>query len=153
MLLPPWPLTVNNGGDYETGLDQHPGPSGLKPSFIRVRNPPAGGFGTICQSLPATKYLGKRIRFSALVKTSDVNRAQLWLRIDSCEQTALRFDNMKFRPITGNNDWQKYECILDVPTESNLIVAGLILATTGQAWIDSGKIEIVGIDVPTTDSN
>jgi hypothetical protein len=46
-------------------------------------------------------YLGKRVRFSAAVKTEDVQSwAGLWMRVDKGSQT-VEFDNMQDRPLKG----------------------------------------------------
>jgi hypothetical protein len=79
-------------------------------------------FGTIMQWFNATKYLGKRIRFSAMVKTSGVEHwAGLWLRVDNEDGRSTNFDNMENRSIIGTNNWKRYEIVLDVPINSRYL--------------------------------
>lgn len=67
----------------------------------------AKGFGTLTQWFRADEYRGKRLRMTAYVRTSGVERwAGLWMRIDGKEKTGLAFDNMMRRPVKGTTDWK-----------------------------------------------
>lgn len=106
------------------------------------------------QNSSAEKYLNKRVRFSGYVKSKNVvESAGLWMRIDGKDNPAepLAFDNMNNRPIKGNTECKKYNVVLDVPSNSNLINIGILLAGTGEIWISNLKFEIVYKSVPTTD--
>lgn len=63
----------------------------------------------------------------------------------------LGFDNMHDRPIKGSTSWNHYACVLDIPNESKNINIGLILAGSGNAWLDCTKFEEVDKSVPITD--
>ncbi len=74
------------------------------------------GFGNIIQSIDATPYRGKRIRFKAAVRaevSKEDNDAKLWLRVDRGGDQRGFFDNMDDRPIRSNV-WKHYEIIGDV---------------------------------------
>lgn len=60
---------------------------------------------------------------------------------------------MQTRPIKGSIDWARHEIVLDVPKESGDIAFGVLLAGTGQVWVDDFRFEVVGNDVPTTGGN
>jgi serine/threonine-protein kinase len=108
-------------------------------------------FGTIVQAVSAAKFAGKRLRFSGYVKTKDVtSHAGLWLRVDSSERGSVAFDNMQRRPITGTNDWYKYEIVLDIPEDGAMINFGALLAGEGKIWIEDLSFEIVTDEVETT---
>lgn len=108
-------------------------------------------FGTIVQAVSASKFSGKKLRFSGYVKTRDVtSHAGLWLRVDSSERGTVAFDNMQRRPITGTNDWYKYEIVLDIPEDGAMINFGALLAGDGKIWIDDLSFEIVTDAVETT---
>lgn len=101
-------------------------------------------FGTIVQAVSASKYVGKRLRFSGYIKTQDVtSHAGLWLRVDSPERGSVAFDNMRSRPITGTKDWYKYEIVLDVPEDGAMINFGALLNGDGKIWIEDLSFEIV----------
>ena len=108
-------------------------------------------FGTIVQAASASKFAGKRLRFSGYIKTQDVTSyAGLWLRVDSSERGSVAFDNMQRRPITGTTDWYKYEIVLDIPEDGAMINFGALLAGDGKVWIDDLSFEIVTDAVETT---
>lgn len=120
-------------------------------AYIKSLKPDDKKFGTLMQSYSATQYLGKRIRMSASIKTVDVDiMAAMWMRVDANKET-VSFDNMKNRPLSGSTDWATYTIVLDVPQESTNISMGLILKGNGEAFMDKIKVEIVSLDVPSTD--
>jgi hypothetical protein len=102
------------------------------------------------QDFRADKYAGKRVRFSAFAKSDGVGDwAGLWMRVDK-DKDSVAFDNMQDRAIKGTTGWQKYEVVLDVPQDATGIFFGVLLAGPGTVWLNSAKIEVVGLDVPTT---
>lgn len=107
--------------------------------------------GTIVQAINASKFAGKRLRFSGYIKTQKVTSyAGLWLRVDSPERGTVAFDNMQRRPITGTNDWYKYEIVLDIPEDGEMINFGALLEGDGKIWVDDLSFEIVTDAVETT---
>lgn len=104
------------------------------------------------QQIRAERYLGKRIRLSAYIKSEGVDEwAGLWMRIDGYDGVMPSFDNMKNRPITGKTDWSRYEIVLDVPQTAAMVAFGLLLVGKGQVWLDDAVLEVVGNDCATTD--
>jgi TonB family protein len=105
------------------------------------------------QMCAAENFLGKRLRFSAWMKTENTNDggAHLWFRVDGKETNSmLQFDNMDSRPVKGTTDWQQYAIVLDVPANSAALAYGFFVQGNGQAWVSGVKIEEVGADVPST---
>lgn len=108
-------------------------------------------FGTIIQAIDARRFSGRRIRYTGYMKTDDVrNHAALWLRVDSRARGTVAFDNMRQRPISGTNDWQQYEIVLDVPSDGALIVFGALLWGEGTIWVDDLVLETVTAEVELT---
>ncbi len=102
------------------------------------------------QEVKSSPFKGKRVRFSAWVKTENAAEwSGLWMRVDK-GQRSIAFDNMLDRPIKGTTEWKQYEVVLDVDTSSTDIAFGLLLIGTGKTWIDNVKIETVNNDVPVT---
>ncbi|MEO8377802.1 MAG: hypothetical protein ABI579_09025 [Candidatus Sumerlaeota bacterium] len=104
--------------------------------------------------LNPTEYVGKRVRFSAYVKTAGaagdtVGSTGLWMRVDGSTQM-LGFDNMSSRPIRTRADWVRYEVVLDVPAGAIGIALGALIWRPGEAWIDDAELEIVPTTVATT---
>jgi hypothetical protein len=111
-----------------------------------------GGFVGIMQSFDADNYLGKRLRFSALVKSEGIENGWggLWMRIDDHGRRSSAFDNMQNRPIKGTTDWARYSVVLDVSDEASGIFFGTLMIGKGQLWIKDLKLEPVGRETPTT---
>lgn len=142
-----WFLAGERSRSYEIGED---GSSGKPVRYIRYVAGDSASFGTLMQQIAAKNYLGKRVRFQALVKTHEVsNWAGLWMRIDSPGQHNVAFYNSQDKPITGSSDWQLRSVTLDVPDHANVISFGVIHAGKGQVWIDQLALEVVGPQVPS----
>ena len=122
---------------------------------MRSNGPGKGNdFGGMMQAFDASNYHGKRLRYSAWMKTKDAaNGAQLWMRVDGkTSGQSLQFDNMDRRPHPmGTTDWQFCEVVLDVPPEATAVALGFFIKQTGQAWVNDAKVEIVDESVPVTD--
>ena len=148
-----WFIAGSNPTQYNSGIDPVAAYNGHASAYLKAKAPVVEGFGTLMQSIRADHYAGKRVRFSALVKTEGVqDRAGLWMRVDK-GATTVAFDNMQNRPITGNTNWRKYEVVLEVRQDATDIYFGILLDGSGEAWISDGSFEVVGPEVLTTDSN
>jgi hypothetical protein len=145
-----WLLAGSNPGNYETGLDPQASYHGFPSAYLKAKQSATEGFGTLMQKFSAGRYAGKRVRLTASVKTEDIaDRAGLWMRVDK-GSTAVSFDNMMDRPITGTTTWQNYEVTLDVPQDATAIAFGILLNKSGSVWLNSIKFEPVSLDVPAT---
>jgi hypothetical protein len=145
-----WILAGSKPTSYEVGIDAQAAYNGHPSAYLKAKEPVSEGFGTLMQAFRADKYLGKRVRLSAFVKSDGVQDwAGLWMRVDK-DKDSVAFDNMKARPIKGTTDWQKYEVVLDVPQDATGIFYGILLSRTGTVWLNSVELEVVGSDVPTT---
>jgi hypothetical protein len=145
-----WLLAGTKPASYDVGTDAQAAYNGHPSGYLKSKVPDTGGFGTLMQAFRADKYLGKRVRFSAFVKSEGIQDwAGLWMRVDKGTDS-VAFDNMQERPIKGTTDWQKYEVVLDVPQDATGIFYGILLGGTGEVWLNSAKFEVVGADVPAT---
>src|SRR5450432_2697984 len=109
-----WLIAGNRAADYESGTDLAAAHNGHPSAYLKSTTPQVPGFGTLMQDFRADHYLGKRVRFSAFVKTEAAQDcAGLWMRVDK-ESKQVAFDNMQNRPIKGTTTWQKYDVVLDV---------------------------------------
>jgi hypothetical protein len=145
-----WFLAGTKPASYEAGTDAQAAYNGHPSAYLKARELDPGGFGTLMQDFRADKYVGKRVRFSAFVKSDGIQSwAGLWMRVDK-EKDSVAFDNMIDRPIKGTTGWQKYDEVLDVPQDATGIFFGVLLDGPGAVWLNSAKFEVVGADVPTT---
>lgn len=146
-----WFMAGSHPADYELGIDSEETFEGKNSGYLRSRRSEAEGFGTMMQMFKANNYRSKRMSFSAVVKSEEVeNWAGLWMRIDGPSKSTLGFDNMQNRPIRGTTDWQQYSVVLDVPPESIDIAFGILLDGPGQVWLSDVQFREAGQDVPTT---
>jgi hypothetical protein len=145
-----WFVAGSRPADYESGIDASAVHNYRPSAYLKSTTPVIHGFGTLMQQFNADHYLGKRVRFSALVKTQDAQEwAGLWMRVDNGPKM-LAFDNMQNRAIKGTSDWRRYDIVLDVPQEATGIFFGVLLSGSGEIWLNDAKIEIVGAEVLPT---
>lgn len=149
-----WYIAGYTPANYEMGIDKGAGKNGGNAATIRSKKKnKSEGWGTLMQDIRPEKFLGKKVKMSAFVKTSELNnKAGLWMRVDKMNsKTPLAFDNMMKRPIKGTTDWTRYEIILDVPAEASNIAFGALLIGSGQLWFDDISFEIAGDAEKSTD--
>lgn len=141
-----------NPEQYEIGIDEavvHNESPSLAIRFNSGDEPT--GFAAVCRNLDAGKYLDKRLRMTAFVKTEYVDGSGLWMRVDGPnEDQPLAFDNMLTRQIKNTTDWKRYEVVLDIPARATAIFYGALLTGKGQMWVADFNFEEVGNDVATT---
>ncbi len=147
----PWFLAgIRNAGDYQMTVVSSPEQVELQ-SLV----PSPLDFGTAMQTVDATPYRGKRIRFSAKVQTAAVaDWAGLWMRVDpvgGTPQQALAFDNMGNRALWGTHAATRYGVVLDVAANAGTLNFGVLLVGTGTVTLTERLIEEVPLSVPTTD--
>lgn len=145
-----WFKAGSKPAEYEVGTDKI---SGKKIMYILGKTNNIDDFGTVMQTFNANKYLGKRLKLSALLKSQNVNEAGMWMRVDGESKSSLSFDNMQNRPIKGTTNWKKYDIILDVPKESTAIAFGVLTSGKGKVWIKDISFQQVSTSVKTTDLN
>lgn len=147
----PWFLTGSRAHDYEVGL--LPGTrDGHRVVQLRLRSASCEpeGFGALMQSIAATRYVGRRIRFSATVRAREVTGwAGLWLRIDGWHGP-LMIDNMQDRPLRQTTDWRPASIVLDVPEQATELHFGALLGGAGAVDLTQPRFGEAGQNVPVT---
>ncbi|HKQ98000.1 MAG TPA: hypothetical protein VJV75_09000 [Candidatus Polarisedimenticolia bacterium] len=147
-----WIRAGSHPAEYEMGVDRAHPRQGRAIGYVKGIATEYHGFGTLMQMAETGEFLGKRVRFSADLKTEDVDSgwAGIWFRVDGERGEALAFDNMQDRALRGSTDWKHVEIVLEVPREARALAFGLLLRGGGQAWMDRLKFEVVGVHVPVT---
>jgi hypothetical protein len=109
-------------------------------------------FAGLAQEIKAEAYQGKRLRFSAALRSVDLaNRAALFMRVRDPNGKLLAFDNMRERFVSGTTDWSHHAIVLDVGEEAEDILFGFFSSAAGQTWMADVKLDVVDQSVPTTD--
>jgi hypothetical protein len=141
---------------------------------------PQAGFGGLHQSIPAEPWIGKRVRFTAFLKSEGIQdgsapEAMMGLsgivtsndpRRRTTEGSVqglgglwlragagvatLAVDNMRDRAVTGTTEWRQLETVLDVPDGALSVSMGFWMQGQGQIWLANPTFEEVGRDVPVT---
>jgi hypothetical protein len=125
-----WFKNGMNPGDYVVGVDQNQSYNGQPSAYVKSIVGSPSGFGGMMQSTSAAEYAGKRIRYTAWVRTEDANEGggHLWFRIDGQQSgQTLGFDNMDKRPLKGTTSWQQQSIVLDVPPEARALAFGFFV--------------------------
>ncbi|CAM4435516.1 helix-turn-helix transcriptional regulator [Paenibacillus tarimensis] len=151
-VLKGWNMSGSHPANYKMGVDREVFHKGNASGFLKsVTVQSEGEFATMMQQFKADKYAGKRLKLSGFLKAKAVNGfCGFWMRVDDSLGDVLQFDNMSDRPVTGDQEWNQYSIVLDVPANGAVISFGVLLSGSGTVWIDELKFEEVGKDVPTT---
>ncbi|SFU57185.1 transcriptional regulator [Pseudoduganella namucuonensis] len=145
----PWMVAGQSPHQYEAGVDADGRGSGAKGAkYLRHANGDGASWATLMQQFSAESYRGKRVRFSANVRTQDVTWSGLWMRVDLDNNASGPFYNSQDRPIKGTTSWARRSVVLDVPANAKVISIGVIGDGKGETWIDELKVEAVGENVP-----
>jgi hypothetical protein len=106
--------------------------------------------GTLMQVSSASAYRGRRIRFSAFLRSHDVTaRAGLWVRADDADGTTVAFRNCFSASapksfVQGTTGWNQVEIFIDIPDTAMVLSFGVQMQSTGKVWIDNASIDVSG---------
>jgi hypothetical protein len=109
------------------------------------------------QAIDAERYRGKRLRVSAMAKSSGVvdaagifvdvlNDDGKWMFDDGNQM----FDTLRQLTLHGTNGWSRHAFVFDVPENGAEITMGFALKGSGAVWADDFSFEIVDISVPVS---
>jgi beta-lactamase regulating signal transducer with metallopeptidase domain len=140
--------------NYAIGLDAAGRRSGQPSAWLKSIVEKPQSYGTLMQNFSAEKYRGKRLRYSAWLRTqaqgpqSGEEGAGLWIVLHDDKHGAAW--NMTAHPIQGTTGWKRYTWVLDVPPAAKFLSFGIDLTGKGKVWVDDFRFELVGTDVPLT---
>jgi hypothetical protein len=112
--------------------------------FLEVKSTqqgtPRASFAT--QDIAAGPYQGRRVRFSAHLKTESVSEeAYLWVGLWSKQPSSFAATTGK--ELKGTRGWQPYDVVVDVPADAEGLSIAAILRGVGMLGVDDASIEIV----------
>jgi hypothetical protein len=147
-----WFATISAPANmYVAGVDPSMVEAGRHTLLIQsVGSRRALEFGGVTQIVIG--YAGKRVRFSAQVKTADTDT---WAGLVLSDKmvflaglSSADADTMAhFFGAAAGADWQTVGVVVDVPNDGSMIIAGLALVGNGKVWARDLKFEVVGPDV------
>jgi hypothetical protein len=151
-----WRFTGPSDGDprlslkdygYEGGVDDARSHGGRRSAFLRAITAAPKKQAVVMQSIAADRYRGKRVRLAAFILTENAGAACLGIEVVSGATSVGRGR----APIKGTTAWQRYELVVDVPSQATQVNYGLLLEGAGEARIDDVSLEVVDASVPLTD--
>lgn len=147
-----WTKTGSNISQYEMGDKVSGNNEGAGIISIKSKTNSVSGYGVLMNQLPASSYVGKRVRISAIVKSKDVSEwGGLWLDVNRAASQNVSLEGMQHSVTIGSSKGYNYsQVVLDVPTNSKGISYGAVLKGSGQIFIGRVNFEIVANDVPLT---
>jgi erythromycin esterase len=141
-----WSMTGHRPQDYERRIEQlnEEELQGKICAYFASNVADAPGFGAFAQLIGADEYRGKQVQMVAYVKSEAVEQwAGLWMRVDGPDGQSQSFDNMQDRAIQGTSDWTRYEIVLPVFEDSQIIVFGILLVGKGRLWLRDVEIGMI----------
>lgn len=131
---------------YEFDVDDTVAKGGRR-SF-RITNVGPEPFGTISQGLPARELRGKTLRYSAWIRTQDVQGNRLGkgaqMRIVAMRSGSPVAHNFgRETAASGTTEWTRKEISLTVPPTAETVEIGALLFGPGKLWLDDATLEIV----------
>jgi len=133
---------------YTQFLDQTVRRNG-HPTICMKSTPDAvmGDWITYDRTMPdVTPFLGKRVKFSAMIKCEGVKLfGGPVIRAVGPQNSTLKMDEQRNakRPLKGTMDWKLYSTFLNVPATAADLSAGVTISGAGKVWFDDIRLEIV----------
>jgi hypothetical protein len=144
-------MKATDGGDapdYTAGTTAA-GYAGRPAAFLRAIDAQPGTDVVLCQWFRADRYLGKRVRITAVVRrTGSPSKAQLYAHLDTRRNFTF-WDGPQTGPI-ATSDWRQYSLVLDVPEDGQGIILGGFLDGRGTVWLADVHVDVVDTRVPLT---
>jgi pimeloyl-ACP methyl ester carboxylesterase len=103
-----------------------------------------GTWASYSTQLPTKEYWGHKFKFSASVKTDELDQnaaAFLWVRVDKLAKGSAFFDDMRNRPIK-NKEWKLYSIEGVIDSNTSKIAFGTLTYSNGLFYYDNMKLDI-----------
>ena len=141
-------LSIQHAGDlsYTFRLDEIVRHDGAR--SVRIDNVGPEPFGSIYQQISAAAYRGKRLRFSAWLRTESARGSATGgggvLILQAMQSGApLAWNHMKDTAVAGSTDWKRYQVELEIPATADQIEVGAMLHGPGKLWLDDAQLQAV----------
>lgn len=118
-----------------------------KRSLILFNHTPykEGMYGSVYQRFDANRYRGKKVRFSANLKTefpNDTSNVRLYINEYNEQNKSNQIEQMIDDPITSAN-WDSFSVEMDISKFAHSISIGVVLLGNGVIYMDNAKVEII----------
>ena len=92
--------------------------------------PGLDSFGAVGTHFDAAPFIGKKLKFSAEIKSQNSEYSSIWLRVNDSERV-IAFDNAIDRSLIGTKEWTHFQVVLPINPGAESISAGLIQGAKG----------------------
>ncbi len=112
----------------------------------------SSNIGYVCQIFSAVPYRGKKIKFSARIKTENCNdRCGLVLMVQGPFHANIAIATISNDSVSGTSDWQEIRRVLHVPQTAYSIYIFLQLNGGGKGYFGDVKVAEAAADELVTD--
>lgn len=98
-------------------------------------------WGLTEQIISADPWIGKTMRFSVWVRTSEAGPQGATVYLGAYNGSMM-MEEARSKPISGNSDWTRFELSLVVPQYATHLQVGISLHDAGTAWIDGAELVV-----------
>jgi hypothetical protein len=147
-----WHITGSRAPEYEAGLLPGDRYDGDRIARLRLRRSVCepSGFGALVQSIAPSRYAGRRVCFSAMIRATAVTEwSGLWMRVDG-PSGMLVLDNMEDRALRGTTDWTSAAIVLDVAEQARMLLFGALVSGAGAIDLTRLRFEEADAAMPVT---
>ena len=152
-----WHLAGPKVAAYELFADSTVSSQGKLSATLRALNatPASGDYAMVLQHVKARPFRGRRVRFSADVRTERAGGATIALAAVDVNGTQITpkfmlVDSSRRLPLSGSTGWTRLGAVVDIPAAAEILTYGGVLVGSGAAWFDAAAVEIVEDAVLTT---
>lgn len=148
-----WGKSANGDGspnpNYEVGISKESSDASKPCAYLKASVPTPEGYGALRQDASPAPFLGKRIRFSANLKSEHIEKYSGLLLV-VVRASGSRMWTMAKKPILGTTNWTHYEYVVDIPEDCMMIMFGTSIQGRGMVFASDFKFETVGKDAAVT---
>lgn len=104
-------------------------------------------FGNLMQTVDATKYRNKQVRFRAALKVKapfSRSEGRLWIRVDRPHNVVGFFDTTLDDAVYQDQEWQYIEVVAEVDDDAETLNFGILSIDSAEVWADDASLEVVG---------
>jgi hypothetical protein len=141
-----WIANQTNRGEYRVGIDHQFLYQGKPSLFLRSLVAEPVGTANVIQQFQAGQYRGARIRLTAFLQTASVTKAHIALGTVGVPENSGGIATT----ISGTNPWKRYDVVVDVPEDADLIRIVFGMSGSGTLWAANFGLERVSLQVPLT---
>lgn len=151
--LPGWFMSGGGRAEYAAVKDGQVKHGGRFSARLEPVKGDTSTYGTLMQSFGARRYIGKRLRLSAFIRTAGAHgRVDFWARVQAANSPG---DGPGLGGgshwLPTHSEWTRYDLVFDVPAEAAAIQFGVGLSGFGKVWIDDVSLVEVDRSTPLDD--